>query len=218
VNSSPPEAAHAPDRSAVRGGRSYPESDRHRCRHPVGVAERVARVGGVRASVEDLGVSCSCSRAWRSRKPAAFSVARATARGRDQQQEMPRRARSRYSMSLPRHAGRRNEEQPAIRERRPAREWTVVERFAESVASHVLIPERVLQGWLGTHRRQGLAPRRVRSIARRFKVTPLAMATRLRESGFMTWTQYNAWREEWDAYVARFGRVEAGSPPRSKRP
>jgi Zn-dependent peptidase ImmA (M78 family)/transcriptional regulator with XRE-family HTH domain len=96
-----------------------------------------------------------------------------------------------------------NEEQPAIRERRPAREWTVVERFAESVASHVLIPERVLRDVAPGRSGTGvwrLAD--VRSIARRFKVTPLAMATRLRESRFMSWPQYHAWRAEWDAYVA----------------
>ena len=28
------------------------------------------------------------------------------------------------------------------------------------------------------------------------------MATRLRESHFMTWAQYQAWRETWDKYVA----------------
>lgn len=96
-----------------------------------------------------------------------------------------------------------NDEQPAIRERRPAREWTIVERFAESIASHVLIPERVLQdvaSGLSDVRVWRLAD--VRSIARRFKVTPLAMATRLRESRFMSWPQYNAWRAEWDTYVA----------------
>ena len=83
------------------------------------------------------------------------------------------------------------------------REWTVVERFAENVASHVLIPERVLKdvaSGLSDVRAWRLAD--VRSIARRFKVTPLAMATRLRESRFMSWPQYNAWRTEWDAYVA----------------
>lgn len=96
-----------------------------------------------------------------------------------------------------------NEEQPAIRERRPAREWTVVERFAEGVASHVLIPERVLQELAPGFADAGVwRLSAVRSIARRFKVTPLAMATRLRESRFMSWPQYNAWRAEWDAYVA----------------
>lgn len=96
-----------------------------------------------------------------------------------------------------------NEEQPAIRERRPTREWTVVERFAESVASHVLIPEHVLQELVSGLAEAGVwRLSAVRSIARRFKVTPLATATRLRESRFMSWPQYNAWRAEWDAYVA----------------
>jgi Zn-dependent peptidase ImmA (M78 family)/transcriptional regulator with XRE-family HTH domain len=96
-----------------------------------------------------------------------------------------------------------NEEQPAIRERRPTREWTVVERFAESVASHVLIPERALQELASGLTDAGVwRLSAVRSIARRFKVTPLAMATRLRESRFMSWPQYNAWRQEWDAYVS----------------
>jgi Zn-dependent peptidase ImmA (M78 family)/transcriptional regulator with XRE-family HTH domain len=96
-----------------------------------------------------------------------------------------------------------NEELPAIRERRPNSEWTVVERFAERIASHVLIPEPVLQEILAnssTSRTWRLSD--VRALARRFKVTPLAMVTRLRESGFMSWSQYNAWREEWEAFVA----------------
>ena len=28
------------------------------------------------------------------------------------------------------------------------------------------------------------------------------MATRLRASGFMDWLRYNAWRKEWESYVA----------------
>jgi Zn-dependent peptidase ImmA (M78 family) len=96
-----------------------------------------------------------------------------------------------------------NEEVPAIRERRPSREWAVVERYAESVASHVLIPESALQGQLpdrAASRTWRLSD--VRMLARRFRVTPLAMATRLRESRFMAWPQYNAWRQEWEEYVA----------------
>jgi Zn-dependent peptidase ImmA (M78 family) len=96
-----------------------------------------------------------------------------------------------------------NEEQPAIRERRPAKEWTAVERFAESVASHVLIPEASLEEFASSvtdSRTWRLSD--VRQLARRFRVTPLAMATRLRESRFMSWPQYNTWRTEWDAYVA----------------
>lgn len=49
-----------------------------------------------------------------------------------------------------------------------------------------------------------------RQLARRFRITPLAMATRLRESGFMTWARYRAWREEWDAYVATLPKRGGG--------
>ena len=42
----------------------------------------------------------------------------------------------------------------------------------------------------------------VRKIAKAFRITPLAMATRLRESQYMSWTRYNQWRADWDAYVA----------------
>jgi len=96
------------------------------------------------------------------------------------------------------------EEVPAIRERRSAKEWAEVERFAEAAASHALVPEQAL--------REALAPQvsrdtawnldDVRTLARKFRVTPLAMATRLRESGFMTWPRYNAWRKDWEAYVS----------------
>ncbi|MCC6348748.1 MAG: ImmA/IrrE family metallo-endopeptidase [Candidatus Eisenbacteria bacterium] len=96
-----------------------------------------------------------------------------------------------------------NEEVPAIREQRSTEAWAVVERFGESVASHVLIPEQVLRAALpsqGADRAWSLSE--IRALARRFRVTPLAMATRLRESGFMSWPKYNAWRREWDGFVA----------------
>ena len=38
--------------------------------------------------------------------------------------------------------------------------------------------------------------------ARRFRLTPLALATRLRESGYMSWAGYQTWRAEWSSYVA----------------
>ena len=96
-----------------------------------------------------------------------------------------------------------NEEFPAIRERRPAREWAVVERFAEGVASHVLIPEPMLREALPSRvAERSWSLQEVRSLARRFRVTSLAMATRLRESGFMSWTRYNSWRRGWEEYVA----------------
>lgn len=95
------------------------------------------------------------------------------------------------------------EEFLAIRERRPAQEWAEAERFAESVASHALVPESALRDALPSRATDlfwDIAA--VRSPARRFRITSLAMGTRLRESGVMTWTRYNAWRKAWQDYVA----------------
>ncbi len=103
-----------------------------------------------------------------------------------------------------------HEEAPAARERRRGNEWMDVERFAEVAASHALVPEDALRGVIGQlglqHAEWGIE--NVRHVAKKFRLTPLATATRLRESGFMAWAQYNQWREEWQAYVAAL-------PPRS---
>ena len=96
-----------------------------------------------------------------------------------------------------------NDEAPAAREQRRGKEWLEVERFAEVAASHALVPEDTLReviGQLGLHSAKwGIE--NVRRVAKKFRLTPLAMATRLRESGFMAWAQYNQWREQWQAYV-----------------
>lgn len=97
-----------------------------------------------------------------------------------------------------------HEELPANQERRSEDEWSNVERFAEIAASHALVPEVFLRAEIAS---LGLAAARwdisnVRKLARRFRITPLATATRLRESGFMNWNHYRAWRAEWDAYVS----------------
>jgi Zn-dependent peptidase ImmA (M78 family)/DNA-binding XRE family transcriptional regulator len=97
-----------------------------------------------------------------------------------------------------------NEEVPAIRERRPIDEWTRVERFAEMAASHAIIPEGALRATIENFglQRDGWSVAGVRRLAKNFRLTPLAIATRLRESAYMTWTQYNEWRERWQEYVA----------------
>jgi Zn-dependent peptidase ImmA (M78 family)/transcriptional regulator with XRE-family HTH domain len=96
-----------------------------------------------------------------------------------------------------------NEEAPAARERRRGNEWLEVERFAEVAVSHALVPEQALRGVIGQLglQRAEWGIENVRRVAKRFRLTPLATATRLRESGFMTWAQYNRWREQWQAYV-----------------
>lgn len=95
------------------------------------------------------------------------------------------------------------EEKPALLEKRSGPEWQQVERFAEIAASNALVPEQALKAAIGSRRADaawGLDE--MRNLARRFRITPLAMATRLRESGVMTWARYRAWREAWDKYVA----------------
>jgi Zn-dependent peptidase ImmA (M78 family)/transcriptional regulator with XRE-family HTH domain len=97
-----------------------------------------------------------------------------------------------------------NEEASAATENRRGDDWMAVERFAEMVASHTLVPEDALRdmiGRMGTQRATWDMDN-VRRVAKKFRLTPLATATRLRESGYMNWMQYNAWREQWQAYVA----------------
>lgn len=96
------------------------------------------------------------------------------------------------------------EETVALDERRSASAWAKVERFAEVAASHALVPDDALRTVI---RDLGLPTGvwdipGVRRLSKKFHVTPLATATRLREAGFMTRDHYRHWRTEWDAYVA----------------
>jgi len=100
-----------------------------------------------------------------------------------------------------------HEEVPALREHRSGAEWEAVERFAEAAASHALIPEHALRA-AAPGPAQSWDIDAVRRIAKRFQVSPLAMATRLRASGYMSWPQYNAWKARWSEYTATL-------PPRS---
>lgn len=97
-----------------------------------------------------------------------------------------------------------HEEVPAIREDKSSDEWNGLERFAEIVASHALVPEDALRSEIVS---LGLGGtdwdiQSTRRLARRFRITPLALATRLRESGFMSWERYSLWKREWEDYVA----------------
>lgn len=100
---------------------------------------------------------------------------------------------------------RAHEENVALRESREDSAWQKVERFAEEAASAVLIPQTMLEASL---RQMPARPDvwdvpHVRELAARFRVTPLAMATRLRAAGQLTWTGYRRWKQEWDLYVAQ---------------
>jgi Zn-dependent peptidase ImmA (M78 family)/DNA-binding XRE family transcriptional regulator len=118
------------------------------------------------------------------------------------------------------------EEKPALLEKRSGEEWQHVERFAEIAASNALLPEQSLKSAISRRRVEtDWSLDEMRTLARRFRVTPLAMATRLRESGVMTWARYRSWREAWDKHVASLPPRRGGfaTPPekainRSGRP
>jgi hypothetical protein len=100
---------------------------------------------------------------------------------------------------------RASEEKVALNESRADSEWQQVERFAEETASVVLISQQMLEELLRkmSMRRDAWDVESVRQLAKRFRVTPLAMATRLRAAGQLTWTGYQQWKKEWDKYVAQ---------------
>ena len=104
------------------------------------------------------------------------------------------------------------EELPAIKEIRNDEQWSTVEQFAETVTSHTMVPETALAGII---RDQGFDADQwgldeVRRLARRFRLSPLAMATRLRASGYMNWPTYWAWKRAWDEFVANLPPRKGG--------
>jgi Zn-dependent peptidase ImmA (M78 family) len=105
-----------------------------------------------------------------------------------------------------------HEERAALDERRSDAEWTNVERFAEEVASDIVIPEEALQSFLRrmSVERDAWDVPLLRSLAAKFRVTPLAMATRLRAAGQLSWEGYREWREKWASYVAALKPSKGG--------
>ncbi len=91
----------------------------------------------------------------------------------------------------------------ALKEGRDAAAWMDVERYAEEVASHILIPKARLDGALAAlpAHKGGWDIARMKALAAGFRVTPLAMATRLRSAGVLTWEAYRQWKALWDDYL-----------------
>lgn len=105
-----------------------------------------------------------------------------------------------------------NEEKAAFNESRNDTEWSNVERFAEEVASEIIVPDDVLQGFLKrmSVTRDAWDVGLVRNLAAKFRVTPLAMATRLRAAGQLSWQGYRDWQESWVQYVATLKPAKGG--------
>lgn len=98
------------------------------------------------------------------------------------------------------------EEASALRDEHDASAWTALERFVESVASQIILPPTVLAQLIGNANDFDLAF--VRQIARRARLTPLAIATRLWRDGHMSGDAYQSWRVAWDRWLVEH-------PPRS---
>lgn len=97
-----------------------------------------------------------------------------------------------------------HDEKPALTETRSAEDWSKVERFAEEAASAAIVPERTLAEFLErmSVARDAWDVELVRKLAGKFRVTPLAMATRLRVAGAVTWDGYRRWKSAWTDYLA----------------
>lgn len=56
----------------------------------------------------------------------------------------------------------------------------------------------------------------MRSLAGKFNITPLAMATRLRTAGALSWEGYNRWKLEWNQYVGTLPKRKGFASPVGK--
>ncbi len=104
------------------------------------------------------------------------------------------------------------EEKVALQETRDDTAWLGVETFAEEAASAALIPEDIFAGFLSriSVARDKWDVSLVRTLAGKFRVTPLAMATRLRSAGAMTWDGYKRWKSAWGKYLAGLKPARSG--------
>jgi Zn-dependent peptidase ImmA (M78 family)/DNA-binding XRE family transcriptional regulator len=111
-----------------------------------------------------------------------------------------------------------NEERTALGETRDDIAWLEVERFAEEAASSALIPTEMLSVFLG---RMNVEPNAwdinlMRLLAGKFRVTPLAMATRLRAAGVLSWDDYNRWKKDWNEYLGTLPKRKGFASPVDK--
>jgi hypothetical protein len=56
----------------------------------------------------------------------------------------------------------------------------------------------------------------MRSLASKFNITPLAMATRLRTAGALSWEGYSRWKGEWNRYLGTLPKRKGFALPVDK--
>ncbi|NWF89927.1 MAG: ImmA/IrrE family metallo-endopeptidase [Ignavibacteriaceae bacterium] len=95
-------------------------------------------------------------------------------------------------------------EKVAFDEERSESEWNDVEKFAEQVTGAVLIPQDALrqEPLLLNRAPSYLWPiPELRRLANKYKVTPLAFATRLLMLNLMSPSSYRQWKSNWNEYL-----------------
>ncbi len=96
-----------------------------------------------------------------------------------------------------------SEERPAGEEMRDEPSWLKVERFCEGSAGAALMPAEAIAADVdvAAQQRSGVWDvETVRRGARRFRVTPTALATRLLRLGHMSPPAYSYWKQAWQRY------------------
>ncbi len=96
-----------------------------------------------------------------------------------------------------------DEERPASDERRDEPSWLKVERFCEGVAGAALMPPEAMENDVDVaaqHQARDWNVAGMRRVAKRFRVTPTAAATRLLQMEVMSPTAYGRWKSDWQAY------------------
>jgi len=96
-----------------------------------------------------------------------------------------------------------DEEKPAFSEGRNDDDWLKVERYCEAAASAALMPKQAIledRDVVNLRMSEEWDVDGVQRIARRFRVTPTAVATRLLWLGVISARAYDQWKESWAAY------------------
>lgn len=113
---------------------------------------------------------------------------------------------------------RGGDEHPAAEERRPASEWAALERFADATTAAALMPRETMLADSRIRDHAASAPwetEDLRALARRYRVSPVALLTRLVNLRRTTWAFYRQWREAWDKqWEQRPQKKSTGGPSR----
>lgn len=105
------------------------------------------------------------------------------------------------------------DEQPAIEEKRSDKEWNEVEKFTETVAGAVLVPAMALKNEKLIQMRQKKEKwtlGEIQRFAKKYKVTPLAFATRMLVLGLMSPVIYRIWKDEWNEFLTQHPPKKGG--------